>query len=229
MIAHAADVRRKAEKTRKAIDAAADIVAEAEDALEAAKAEVAEAQTARTAAITKAATAGRRSPEDGRIRQARTKEAEAADELAAAEAALAALRASLPDIEQDEAWARDELVPKAICEVALAELPRVLAAIIPALDHAAALLRLAQVLNDSAVRENRTLFSLLSPAAAAARKQLNDVRGRYIPQAWGVDVHTSGDGPAWKAVLQRLSTDPDAAFPALPSPPSVTAGRQHTG
>jgi uncharacterized protein YcbK (DUF882 family) len=220
MIDHAADTRRKAEKTRRAIDAAAGIVAEAEEALETAKADVAEAQAARTAAITRAATSGQRPPEDNRSRQARAKEAEAADELAAAEAALAALRASLPDIEQDEAWAHDRLMPQAVRDVALVELPVVLAALIPALNHAATLARLARILGNA--RNGGT--SSLSPAAAAAAKQLNDVCGQYTTLAWNIDNSEHGDGPAWKAVLQRLATDPDAAFPALPAPPSNTAG-----
>lgn len=225
MIAHAADARRKAEKTRRAIEAAVGIVADAEDALEAARAEVAEAQAARTAAIAKAASAGRRPPEDTRSRQARAKEAEAVDELAAAKAALAALRASLPDIEEDEAWARDRLVPRAVRDVALSKIPDILAALMPALDHAAALVRLAHILRET--EGDRT--DSLSPAAEAAVKQLNEVCGRYIPASWGIDNDTYGDGPAWKAVLQCLSTDPDAAFPTLPLPNADTAGRQHRG
>ena len=35
--------------------------------------------------------------------------------------------------------------------------------------------------------------------------------------SWGIDNSEHGDGPVRKAVLQRLATDPDAAFPALPS------------
>lgn len=198
-ISDAATAAQSAESARAALSRASKLVSQAHDDLDAAKEKNTAAKEARTAQIVSAATSGEGLTQDTASRAARRQEADAAEELAAAEAALEAVRESLNEPDADLRRAQDR-VTKCINAVITGESARLM-------DEAR---QLAKPLAEKIVLM-RQLVSRDSSYPQEMR-ELNSFVGRFLLPDYIFNQATA-ERDTWLAAIEVLKTDADARFP----------------
>ena len=204
-LGHAQDARGHATKTQDAVNVARSMVAEADARLKEARLAVGKEKDARAALVADAAASGAALSSPLPLREARTREIEAQDNLEAAQAALGGLEKKL----EQAAYAAkkaDEQASIAANAVIAAEAPQLLARATATQEE---LIRLRVALRFIAYE-----LGLDAPDAEPLIQFLKDKElpgnmGAIYHKNWSVHPEVS----RWKSAYEKLLTDPEAPLP----------------
>lgn len=219
-IAEAAEYRATADATRAGVARARAMIADATARLDAANADAAKAREAHAERAITAASTGAPMVPDGSLRDARQRAGDATDDLEAAQAALAAVEASLEDEEYRERKSIErvgeaaDLVLQAVpIEGMLEEAARVQREVIE--KRTVLLMLTAQYRQWKSDGSHQRLYASNDELLVARISKFLGVGESLLPSTGNSPIY--GESPAaqqWLQAREALLTDPDAVLPA---------------